>query len=39
MYPNSWREDNEDPVDDNQAGEKAKNEEPEPDEYVDLFIY
>ena len=37
-YPDSWREDNEDPVDDNEEGEKAKKEEPEPDKDVDFLI-
>ena len=38
-YPYSWGEDNKDPVEDNQDGEKAQKKEPEPEEDVDFLIH
>ena len=32
-------EDNNDPIDDDETGEEAEEQQPEPDEYVDLLIY
>ena len=38
-YPDPGREDNEYPVDDHEDGEEAQQQEPEPDEDVDLLIH
>jgi hypothetical protein len=38
-YPNPGGEDDEDPVDDHEYGEEPQQDEPEPDEDVDLLIY
>ena len=37
-YSDSWREDDEDPVEDHEEGEKAEKKKPEPDEDVDFFV-
>ena len=37
-YSDSWREDDEDPVEDHKEGEKAEKKKPEPDEDVDFFV-
>ncbi len=38
-YPDPGGEDDEDPVDDHEYGEEPQQDEPEPDEDVDLLIY
>ena len=39
VYPDPGREDDEYPVDDHEDGEEAQQQEPEPDEDVDLLIH
>jgi hypothetical protein len=38
-YPDPGGEDDEDPIDDHEYGEESQQDEPEPDEDVDLLIY
>ena len=37
--PHVWAEDDSKAVEENREGEEAEDEEPEPDEYVDLLIH
>lgn len=38
-HPNSWREDNQYSIQQNQNCQKAEQQEPEPDENINLLIY